>query len=68
MVEVCCLASWQANPCNFHCCQALPVYRLAPASLVATSRMLAYAGMVGDVNLYLNNADEPNTGEIEVIS
>lgn len=28
---------------------------------------LAYAGMVGDVNLYLNDADEPNTGEIEVI-
>ena len=24
--------------------------------------------MVGDVNLYLNNADDPKTGEIEVIS
>ena len=23
--------------------------------------------MIGDVNLYLNDADEPNTGEIEVI-
>lgn len=30
--------------------------------------MLAYSGMVGDVNLYLNDADEPTTGEIEVIS
>ncbi|KAL3145230.1 hypothetical protein ABBQ32_000977 [Trebouxia sp. C0010 RCD-2024] len=29
--------------------------------------MLAYSGMVGDVNLYLNDADEPTTGEIEIM-
>ena len=27
-----------------------------------------FAGMVGDVNLFLNNADEPTTAEIEVQS
>lgn len=42
--------------CANHVCNSLP----------AKLMMLADAGMVGDVNLFLNDADDPNTGEIEV--
>lgn len=42
---------------------------LASVSLCQQSSCgLTDAGMVGDVNLYLNDADDPTTGEIEVIS
>lgn len=34
---------------------------------VKPHQMLGDAGMVGDVNLYLNDADDLKTGEIEVI-
>lgn len=34
----------------------------------STTHAALLAGMVGDVNLYLNDADDPKSGEIEVVS
>ena len=49
--------------------QYLLTYRQQPdASLNAVCLyLLCYTGMIGDVNLFLNDANDPTVAEIEVI-
>ena len=65
MLAVCmceCLSSRQQIP-NTRMQHVWLLWQIACQS----HKNLADAGMVGDVNLYLNDADDLQTGEIEVI-